>query len=199
MTLDYRTTDTETTLYDTETGEVLQVFQHKRKKKNGKWHKYVGVDVGYKLPTECITKDSLLASLQVLDGYIPGRTYVNSHLLAESVAQGLITPKELALILHVANHLTGWNIYIGTTKDLCTSGVTAANLARTIKKLNGVLKVTHANKPMRGDVVVQINPTYAWKGDLEYRDAMVELWYMQVFKQQSPLVIIFDELTPLNP
>lgn len=163
------------TVFDTQTGELLY---HKKPKavKVGSFDKYVGLDTKY--PQECVTKDSLVECLSVMDGYINDKPYLTSHNLLDALNQDLLTPLQLKLITHIVLNLTGWNIYIGTVKDLCSCGITEANISRLIKGLDpNVLKVNHRNKPFRGDIVIEVNPTYGWKGDVRYREMKIASWY----------------------
>ena len=69
-------------------------------------------------------------------------------------------------------------INIGTVKDLCSCGITEANISRLIKGLDpNVLRVKHRNKPFRGDIVIEVSPTYGWKGDIRYREMKIGSWY----------------------
>lgn len=162
-------------VFDDCTGEVF--YHHPAKKKRlGRFNKYIGMDTKY--PSECITKDSLLESLCVIDAYIGTTTRIASDMLVESVSQGLLTPQQLKLVKHIANNLTGWNMYIGSTKDLYSCGIDERNLKRVVDDLSpNIIKVVSRNKPFRGDIVIQINPFYAWKGDNEYRSNNLEFWY----------------------
>lgn len=163
------------TVYDEDTGEVFY-HQPARKKKLADFDKYVGVDTKY--PNECITKESLLESLSVLDAYLDKGVSIASDMLLDSVVQNLITPQQLKVIKHVASNLTAWNIYIGTTKDLYTSGVDEKSMKRVLDDLYpNILRVTSRNKPFRGDIIIRISPFYAWKGDNEYRTASLYSWY----------------------
>lgn len=166
-----------TLVIDTNTGEIL--YQKKPKKvKLGSFDKYVGVDV--KFASDCITKDSLIESLSVVDGYVKSKDslYLTSHNLLDALNQELLSPLEIKLMTYIINNLTGWNIYIGTVKDLLKCGVSEGNLSRLIKGLTpNVLRVTHRNKPDRGDIVIEISPIYGWKGDVRYRDSRTNSWY----------------------
>lgn len=163
------------TVFDAETGELLY-YKKPKPVKMGSFDKYVGIDTKY--PQDCITKDSLIDCLSVLDGYINDKPYLTSHNLLDALNQNLLTPQELKLITHIVNNLTGWNIYIGTVKDLCTCGITEANISRLIKGLDpNVLRVKHRNKPFRGDIVIEVSPTYGWKGDIRYREMKICSWY----------------------
>lgn len=162
-------------VFDTETGEILY---HKKPKpvKRGTFDKYVGIDTKY--PEDCITKDSLLETLSVMDGYLKEKPYLTSHNMLDALNQNLLTPMEIKLLTHIITNLTGWNIYIGTVKDLCACGIQENNLSRLIKGLepNG-LRVKSRNKPFRGDIVIEVSPVYGWKGDIRYRETRVNSWY----------------------
>lgn len=166
-----------TFVVDTDTGEII--YQKKPKRvKIGSFDKYVGVDVKY--ASDCITKDSLIESLSVVDGYIKDRDklYLTSHNLLDALNQELLTPLEIKLMTHIIQNLTGWNIYIGTVKDLLRCGVSEGNLSRLLKGLSpNVIRITHRNKPERGDIVIEISPIYGWKGDVRYRETRINSWY----------------------
>ena len=164
-----------TTVIDTETGELLY-YKKPKSVKVTSFDKYVGVDTKY--PYECVTKDSLLDCLSVMDGYVKDKPYLTSHNLVDALNQNMITPMELKLITHIVMNLTGWNIYIGTVKDLCSCGIQESNIARLIKGLepNG-LRVKSRNKPYRGDIVIEVSPIYGWKGDIRYREMRTTSWY----------------------
>lgn len=162
-------------VFDTETGELLY---HKKPKpvKMGNMDKYIGIDTKY--PQDCITKDSLLECLSVLDGYINDKPYITSHNLLDALNQNLITPQEVKLITHIVMNLTGWNVYIGTVKELCACGIPEANISRLLKGLDpNVVRVKYRNKPFRGDIVLEVSPMYGWKGDIRYREMRINSWY----------------------
>jgi len=162
-------------LVDDDTGEIVY---HKKPKhvKRGSFDKYVGVDVRY--ADDCTTKESLIETLSVVDGYLKDKVYLTSHNLLDALNQNLLSPLELKLITHIVLNLTAWNIYIGSVKDLLACGVSESNLARLLKGLSpNVLRVTHKNKPLRGDIVIQVSPIYGWKGDVRYRETRTNSWY----------------------
>lgn len=162
-------------LVDDETGEI-HYSEEPVKKKVTSFTKAVGVDTKY--PRDCVTKESLLTSLSVMDGYLYSDTKINIDYILESVISNTITAQEAALIKHITLNLVGWNYYIGNIKDLCLSGVTAKNISSVLNKLNpNTLRVLHRNTPFRGDIVIIINPKYAWKGDMQYREAKLIHWY----------------------
>jgi hypothetical protein len=163
------------TVFDVETGELLYYKKPKAVKVTS-FDKYVGIDTKY--PYECVTKDSLIECLSIMDGYIKDEPYLTSHNLVDALNQSLMTPLEMRLITHVVMNLAGWNIYIGTVKDLCSCGITEANISRLIKGLepNGV-RVKSRNKPYRGDIVLEVSPHYGWKGDIRYREMRMNSWY----------------------
>lgn len=162
-------------VFDTETGELLY---HKKPKsvKMGNMDKYIGIDTKY--PQDCITKDSLIECLSVMDGYINDKPYLTSHNLLDALNQNLITPQEVKLITHIVMNLTGWNVYIGTVKELCACGIPEANISRLLKGLDpNVVRVKYRNKPFRGDIVLEVSPMYGWKGDIRYREMRINSWY----------------------
>lgn len=163
------------TVFDTETGELLY---HKKPKpvKMGSMDKYIGIDTKY--PQDCITKDSLIDCLSVMDGYLNDKPYLTSHNLLDALNQSLITPQEVKLITHIVMNLTGWNVYIGTVKELCACGIPEANISRLLKGLDpNVVRVKYRNKPFRGDIVLEVSPMYGWKGDIRYREMRINSWY----------------------
>lgn len=163
------------TVFDTETGELLY---HKKPKpvKMGSMDKYIGIDTKY--PQDCITKDSLIECLSVMDGYLNDKPYLTSHNLLDALNQNLITPQEVKLITHIVMNLTGWNVYIGTVKELCACGIPEANISRLLKGLDpNVVRVKYRNKPFRGDIVLEVSPMYGWKGDIRYREMKINSWY----------------------
>lgn len=162
-------------VFDTETGELLY---HKKPKpvKMGSMDKYIGIDTKY--PQDCITKDSLIECLSVMDGYINDKPYLTSHNLLDALNQDLITPQEVKLITHIVMNLTGWNVYISTVKELCACGIPEANISRLLKGLDpNVVRVKYRNKPFRGDIVLEVSPMYGWKGDIRYREMRINSWY----------------------
>jgi hypothetical protein len=163
------------TVFDTETGELLY---HKKPKpvKMGSMDKYIGIDTKY--PQDCITKDSLIECLSIMDGYLNDKPYLTSHNLLDALNQSLITPQEVKLITHIVMSLTGWNVYIGTVKELCACGIPEANISRLLKGLDpDVVRVKYRNKPFRGDIVLEVSPMYGWKGDIRYREMRINSWY----------------------
>lgn len=163
-------------MFSEETGEV---FYHNpaKKKKVSNFDRYVGIDTKY--PEQCITKESLIDALSVLDAYVcDDKVWMASDMLIESVTQGLMTPQQLKLVKHIIQNLCGWNIYIGTTEDLCSCGIDSRNMTRLISELSpNTIRVINRNKPFRGDIVIQVNPLFGWRGDNEYRTMKVNRWY----------------------
>lgn len=163
------------TVFDTETGELLYLKKPKPVKM-GSMDKYVGIDTKY--PQECVTKDSLIETLSVMDGYLKEKPYLTSHNILDALNQNLITPQEVKLITHVVMNLTGWNVYIGTVKELCACGIPETNISRLLKGLHpNVVRVKHRNKPFKGDIVLEVSPMYGWKGDIRYREMRINSWY----------------------
>ena len=164
-----------TTVFDVSTGEVLY-HKNPKKVKVTSFDKYVGIDTKY--PYECITKDSLIDCLSVMDGYVKDKPYVTSHNLLDALNNNLLTPQQIKLITHIVMNLAGWNIYIGSVKDLCSCGIQESNIARLIKSMEpNVLRVKYRNKPYRGDIVIEVTPSYGWRGDIRYREMRTNTWY----------------------
>lgn len=162
-------------LVDDETGEIYHQVEPVKKKVTS-FDKAVGVDTKY--PRDCVTKESLLLSLSVMDAYLYSDVKINIEYILESILGGHITAQEGSLIKHLALNLVGWNYYIGSTQDLCTCGITAKNISSILNKLSpNILRILHRNAPFRGDIVIMLNPKYAWKGDMQYRDAKLKHWY----------------------
>lgn len=163
-------------VFDDETGEVFYHSPAKTKKVSS-FDKYVGVDTKY--PEECITRESLIESLSVLDAYVQDdKIWMASDMLVEAVAQGLVTPQQLKLIRHIIKNLTGWNTYIGSIRDLCSCGIDSRNMTRLLTELSPqMVRIVQRNKPLKGDIVLQVNPFYGWKGDNEYRTMKLNKWY----------------------
>jgi len=164
-----------TVVFDDLTGEIY-FFDPPKNKKVTSFDKAVGVDTKY--PIECVTKDSLVEALCVMDAYLWNDVSIDSDYILDNVLQGYLTAQEASLVKTIAKKLTGWNYYIGNLKELCTSGVTQKNISSVINKLSpNTIQVVSRNIPMRGDIVIKLNPLFAWKGDKEYRQSRVELWY----------------------
>ena len=158
-----------------ETGEVVDLHELKKGKKQVvSFSKAVGVDV--KFPYECITTDSLHSTLDVMDAYYKNKPKINFEYLLDSVTSGYITRSELSLLRVVADNLSGWDIYIGSLKQLGTCGITPTNLAKAVK-VSKNLRVLSRDKPFKGDIVLEVNPLVAWKGDTEYQQSRIKTWY----------------------
>lgn len=167
-----------TLVFDDETGELhVHLPNTKPKKKVTNFDKYIGIDTKY--PYDCVTKESLIEVLSVMDGYVnDDRISIASDMLLEATIQNLLTPQQLKLIKHVITNCTGWNIYIGNIKDLCSCGIPEKNLSRVLNELSPhVFKIREKNKPFRGDIVIEFNPFYGWKGDNELRSMRLNSWY----------------------
>lgn len=167
-------------LVDDVTGEIYHSIEPVKKKVTN-FDKAVGIDTKY--PRDCTTKESLLYSLSVMDGYLYSDTKINIDYILESIISNTITAQEASLIKHIALNLIGWNYYIGNIKDICASGVTAKNISSVLNKLSpNTIRILHRNTPFRGDIVLMLNPKYAWKGDMQYRDAKLIHWYEDTTK-----------------
>ncbi len=166
-----------TFVFNEDTGEIIvHVPNPDPKKKVVPIEKYIGVDTKY--PRDCITPDSLLDAVSVIDGYVNSKVVLSSHVLLECVVQGLLTPQEVKLLKYIITNCTAWNIYIGSTKDLTLSGIPEKNLTRLIGAMTpNIIRVRERNKPQRGDIVIEFSPFYGWKGDNEIRTSALSKWY----------------------
>jgi hypothetical protein len=166
-----------TFVFNEDTGEILvHVPNLKPKKRVVPIERYIGVDTKY--PKDCITADSLLAATSVIDAYVKDKAVVSSHVLLECVVQGLLTPQEAKLLKYIITNCTAWNIYIGSTKDLTTSGIQEKNLTRLLTSMSpNILRIRERNKPQRGDIVIEFSPFYGWRGDNELRTGALNNWY----------------------
>lgn len=161
-----------------DTGEILFTVEHsKSKPKVAPFDKYVGIDV--KHPSDCLTKEDLIESLSVMDAYVSWcKTNADSKLILEAIVKGYLQKAEASLLNFLSDNLTGWNYYIGTMDELSKCGVDKTNLHRVLSKLNpNLVRVVSTGKPKRGVVILQVNPNYMWKGDLQYRDRAAQTWY----------------------
>lgn len=162
-------------LVDEDTGEIYYQVEPVKKKVTS-FDKAVGVDTKY--PRDCITKESLIYSLSVMDGYLYSDVKINIDYILESILAGHLTAQEACLIKHIALNVTAWNYYIGNIKDLCLSGITAKNISSVLNKLSpNTIRILHRNKPFKGDIVIILNPKYVWKGDIQYRNNNLLHWY----------------------
>lgn len=168
-----------TWIVNPDSGEVLGVVEsHKHKPRVAPFDKYVGEDV--KHPSECLTEDSLIASLSVIDAYVKdSKPKVNSELILESILTGNLSKSEASVLAFVAKNLSGWNYYITTVNDLSVgSGVDKTNISKAVGKLtDNLLRVVIRDKPSKGCIVLKINPVIAWKGDITYRESSINNWY----------------------
>lgn len=158
-----------------ETGEILEVIK-KHQKKVSNFDKYVGIDT--KHPYDCLTKDQLLETLQVMDAYVHKKVKVGTHYILESSLEKYLTLQQQSFLYHLCNSLSGWNIYIGTREELLSFGVDSKSLKRLLTSLSPYhLKVVSENTPYKGDIIIHLNPSIGWKGDTEYRENLKKWWY----------------------
>lgn len=170
-------------IFDKHTGEVLhKVPSTKPTKKVVSFSKYLGSDV--KHFWECRTKESLIETLASIDGYVSSnKPSIASDMLVTALASDCFNKTELKLFSYILNNLTGWNEYIGRLDDLTASGVDAKYINRTLKDLSPhAIRIVERNKPFKGDIIIQINPFYGWKGDNEYRTSSLQSWYKTLDK-----------------
>lgn len=167
----------DTLIFLESTGEIIETIKnHKPKKKVNPIDKYVGVDVRY--PKDCLTEDQLLETLSVLDAYVKDKPKINSRYLVESMSAGYITGQQQTFLFNLCDHLTGWNIFIGTREQLCTFGVDSKSLKRLLTSLSPkYLQVVSENIPYKGCVIIQVNPLIGWKGDNQIREQKKLDWY----------------------
>lgn len=162
---------------DEGTGEI--VYHHPvAKKKVSNFDREVGVDTKY--PEQCVTKESLLDSLSVMDAYLDLQTTINFESILKSThIKGGMTTQESKLVNHLCTNICGWNYYIGNLADLISCDVSSKNISSVLSSLESkyAIKILHRNKPLRGDIVLKVNPVYAWKGDVEYRSSRILTWY----------------------
>jgi hypothetical protein len=160
---------------DTDTGEEVELDQIKKnKRKVTSFDKYVGLDT--KFPYDCVTTDSLEDTLKVMDAYYTNKPRINFEYLMDSVVGGFIVKSELAMLRFVSTRLSGWNIYIGSLKELTACGTDSANMAKLLKSSKNV-RIVSRDKPFKGDIVLEVNPLVAWKGDTEYQQSRLKTWY----------------------
>lgn len=168
-----------TWVVDVDTGEVVSfVPDTKKKPRVAPFDKIIGVDTKY--PSDCLTKDSLLNALSVIDPYVfDGKSKVDSEFLLLSLTEGHITKSEATLLTKLAKNLSGWNYCITTIQELIEqTGIDKFTISKTLKNLTpNLLVVTHKDKPNKGCVVLKINPIIAWRGDLSYREPAIQSWY----------------------
>ncbi|MGE6689476.1 hypothetical protein ACQKFE_16010 [Stutzerimonas stutzeri] len=173
-------------IFDKTTGEVLhKIPSTNPTKKVVSFSKYVGSDV--KFFWECRTKESLLQSLASIDGYVTSnKTSKASDMLVKAMESDCFNKTQLKLFSYILDNLIGWNEYIGNLDDLTASGVDAKYINRTLKELSPhAIRIVERNKPFKGDIVIQVNPFYGWKGDNEYRTSMLKSWYRTLASHQD--------------
>ncbi len=176
------TIDNVTIYYREDTGEFAGLYEPKDGKvlpkpvnpPEGK--RYVGMEVRY--PSECVTEDQFKESLAALDGWYYLNTEIHYGHLFEMLADGRVTQQQARLLEFVAQNIVGWNYTVTTVKKMreCV-GVDSSNFSKLLKSLSPhYLRVCHYNKPDRGNVVLQINPSIAWAGLRSNRGIATEKW-----------------------
>lgn len=168
-------------VFDTETGLVIH-HTVKIKSKIPTIDKYIGIDT--KWPDDCVTKDSLIACLSLLDGYLNNDVIVNNQVILNSIFEEHLTEQQAKLVNYISNNLTAWNYYIGSVKDLYMNvGISPKNIAAMLSKLEpNAIRVLHRNKPFKGDIVIKINPFYGWKGNYRLVEHAKDKWYSHNYK-----------------
>jgi len=170
-------------IVDQSTGEVLLfILSYKKQARPHSFNTYVGEDTKYL--SECITQEEFNLVFKAMDSY-RDKKYVSYQHLTDSVACGLITAQELALLSYMSDRVVGWNYYTGKLSDLAVAaGVKPNHLSRLVDKLSpNLVRVVHRKKVMNDQgvsewhVVVKVNPVIVWKGDLQYRDNAIRSWY----------------------
>lgn len=159
-------------LLDMNTGELRDSFAT-QKKRLGTFNKYIGIETKY--VSACSTREELLNVLTILDGYIHAKPKIHSECLVEMLTTGCIHKRELALLTYIAQNLSGWNIYIGTIKELTQSGVDASHIAQ-ILKASSYVKM-YKQSEFSSNVKIELHPMIAWKGDNAYRENALKDWY----------------------
>tara|TARA_Y100001973_G_scaffold5511_1_gene7680 strand:- start:304 stop:825 length:522 start_codon:yes stop_codon:yes gene_type:complete len=163
---------------DLRTGEIVKSTS-RRKVKIASTRQAVGIDTKY--PSECVTADSLLEALGNLDACLHFKPEIDHAYLMDSVMQKLLSVQEAQALILIGEGLVAWNYWIGTTADF-HKVIPAANTGRTLKTLEtkGALKVVHRDKPVRGSLVVRVNPTIAFLGANYFREGCTQDWYSRV-------------------
>lgn len=173
-------------VFDNETGEIFH-FEKFRGKKVPSIQKYVGIDVKY--PSECITRESLLESISVIDYYLSNAPTINYPHIVESMQKVDLSKRESELLIYIGKNLSAWNTYIGSTEDLTESGIGSNHISGMLLQLQRkhALEIIARHKPQRGNIVLRINPMFAWKGDNEFRNDAKTRWYSgnRIMKRQN--------------
>tara|TARA_R110000744_G_C19371770_1_gene563100 strand:- start:799 stop:1368 length:570 start_codon:yes stop_codon:yes gene_type:complete len=158
---------------DVDTGELTR--ETKEKKMPAYSKKYYGIDT--RCIRDCKTKDQLLETLHLIDGYMYSKTRVSDTFLAENITEGCITPQQLTFLRALSKKITAWNIYIGTKQELLSMGTNPKSFSRMIKDLHHFIRVVESDTPDKGCIKILVNPLLVWKGDLEWREHMKREWY----------------------
>ena len=178
MTIKITRDDTGNTfVIDDTTGEFYSVGDGKRPVKHGSGDKLIGIET--KWPRQCLTADSFYDTISCIDGYVDNKPNINHDYLLKSVSHGYMTPQEARLVDWLAVRLTGWNRWYGLITECADgSGIRQDNFARTLKRLSPAnIRVVFRDKPDRGDLVIDVHPYMAWKGDRRWQDYMIGRWY----------------------
>ena len=170
-----------TIICDPETGEVLtEVYDHRKAPKpkslpkDGK--RYVGIDMPY--PSECTDKTDMQNAIKAIDANWDYKVEVNDKMIVKLFTEKLLTSKQIGMLVWICENLTGWNYIVTSKKEICeNTEVTQNNFSRELKALTkGYLKVVHSDTPERGDIVLKVNPYYAWKGSRYFQRQSLMNW-----------------------
>lgn len=169
-------------VFDSETGLVIH-HTIKDKRKKAKLDKYIGIET--KWPDDCITKDSLIDCLSLLDAYLKNDPLINNQALLDSIFEEHLTEQQAKLVNYICKNIAAWNYYIGSIKDLYSSvGISPKHIAAVLNKLEpNVVRVLHRNKPFKGDIILLVNPYYGWKGDYALLKYAKNKWYSHNYKK----------------
>ena len=165
--------------YEKHTGVLLSLRYLENTENIKKFYhtKAVGVDVKY--PKDCTYVDELIESIYHLDNScIKPQSKVEEVMILEDILSNNLTNKEASFLRNLLKNLHAWNYYMGTTQHIyeiteCTSG----NLSRYLKSLNGrYLKILRRDFPDKGNIFIQANPVYGWRGSEVFRSVSIKDW-----------------------
>jgi DNA-binding transcriptional ArsR family regulator len=134
---------------------------------------YVGLDT--KLPTQARDSEELSEALIPFDAWLNKKYF--SAKKALDLLRTCATKNAVCTLSHLAQNLSGRNYWFGRIEDLAKALDTPQrSVERALKDLESMNIVKRKAQGRQWPTRITVHPWYAWRGDLQGRDAAYSDW-----------------------
>ncbi|WP_431700580.1 hypothetical protein [Pseudomonas sp. BR20] len=134
---------------------------------------YVGLDT--KFPTQARDNEELSEALATFDTWLDNK-YFSATKAIELLASGA-SGTAVCTLSHLAQNLSGRNYWFGRIEDLAQALDTPQrSVERALKDLENMNVVKRKTQGRQWPTRITVHPWYAWRGDLQGRDAAYSDW-----------------------